>query len=42
MAMDILVHPEGLAALVRQHQRELLDDAAEHRRASRARRRRRV
>jgi hypothetical protein len=40
--MDTLVHLDGLAALVRQHQRELLDDAAERRRASRARRRRRA
>jgi hypothetical protein len=40
--MDTLVHPDGLAILVRQHQRELLDDAAEHRRVSRARRRRRA
>jgi hypothetical protein len=40
--METLVHSDGLTALVRQHQRELLDDAAERRRVSQARRRRRA
>ena len=38
--MDRMVHLDGLAGMVRQHQRDLLDQAAEHRRA-RVRRRRR-